>query len=55
MSQDENKWIGIATDYITQHTDTAALLKGTAQEVTKFCVHQVELGHGTPEVLITDC
>ena len=53
-SRSENRWIVVATDYMTRYAETAALPKGTAQEVAKFFIHQVVLRHGAPEVLITD-
>lgn len=53
-SRSENKWIVVATDYMTRYAETAALPRGTAQEVAKFFINQVVLRHGAPEVLITD-
>lgn len=53
-SQSLNKWIVVATDYMTRYAETAALPRGTAQEVAKFFISQVVLRHGAPEVLITD-
>lgn len=53
-SNSGNKWIIVATDYLTRYAETSALPSGTALEVAKFFVHQIVLRHGAPEVLITD-
>ena len=53
-SRSENRWIVVATHYMSRYSGIAALPKGTAQEVAKFFIHQVVLRHGAPEVLITD-
>ncbi|XP_072143827.1 retrovirus-related Pol polyprotein from transposon 412 isoform X2 [Dermacentor andersoni] len=49
-----NKWIVVATDYLTRFAETKALPKGSAAEVAKFFVENILLRHGAPEVLITD-
>lgn len=49
-----NKWIVVATDYLTRYAETKALPKGSASEVAKFFVENIVLRHGAPEVLITD-
>ena len=49
-----NRWIIVATDYLTQYAETKALPSGTAVEVAKFFVESILLRHGAPEVLITD-
>uniref|UniRef100_A0A224Z186 Tick transposon n=1 Tax=Rhipicephalus zambeziensis TaxID=60191 RepID=A0A224Z186_9ACAR len=49
-----NKWIVVATDYLTRYAETRALPKGSAAEVAKFFVENIVLRHGAPEVLITD-
>lgn len=49
-----NKWIVVATDYLTRYAETRALPKGTAAEVAKFFIENIVLRHGAPEVLITD-
>ncbi|XP_072144216.1 uncharacterized protein conv [Dermacentor andersoni] len=54
MSTSGNKWIVVATDYLTRFAETKALPKGSAAEVAKFFVENILLRHGAPEVLITD-
>ena len=49
-----NKWIVVATDYLTRYAETKALPKGSAAEVARFFVENILLRHGAPEVLITD-
>lgn len=53
-SASQNKWIVVATDYLTRYAETTALPRGTAVEVAKFFIHQIVLRHGAPEVVITD-
>ncbi|KAM7296834.1 DDE-type integrase/transposase/recombinase [Ixodes scapularis] len=49
-----NRWIIVATDYLTKYAETKALPSGTALEVAKFFVESIVLRHGAPQVLITD-
>ncbi|KAM7282081.1 DDE-type integrase/transposase/recombinase [Ixodes scapularis] len=49
-----NRWIIVATDYLTRYAETKALPSGTAVEVAKFFIESIVLRHGAPEVLITD-
>lgn len=49
-----NKWIIVATDYLTRYAEAKALPNGTAAEVAKFFVESILLRHGAPEILITD-
>lgn len=49
-----NRWIIVATDYLTRYAETKALPSGTATEVAKFFVESIVLRHGAPEVIITD-
>ena len=49
-----NRWIIVATDYLTRYAETKALPSGTAVEVAKFFVESIVLRHGAPQVLITD-
>lgn len=49
-----NKWIIVATDYLTRFAETQALPSGTCMEVARFFVHAILLRHGAPEVVITD-
>lgn len=53
-SSSENKWIIVATDYLTRYAETEAVPRGTAFEVARFFVHDIVLRHGAPAVLITD-
>lgn len=53
-SSSGNKWIIVATDYLTRYAETRALPQGTALEVAKFFVDTVVLRHGAPKVVITD-
>lgn len=50
----QNKWIIVATDYLTRYAETKAVPRGTAAEVASFFVHNIVLRHGAPAVLITD-
>lgn len=54
MSISGNKWIIVATDYLTYYLKMKALPKGSAAEVAKFFVENILLQHGAPEVLITN-
>ncbi|KAM7309909.1 DDE-type integrase/transposase/recombinase [Ixodes scapularis] len=49
-----NRWIIVATDYVTRYAETKALPSGAAVEVAKFFIGSLVLRHGAPEVLITD-
>ncbi|KAM7303262.1 DDE-type integrase/transposase/recombinase [Ixodes scapularis] len=49
-----NRWIIVATDYLTRCAETKALPSGTAVEVAKFFIESIVLRHGAPEVLISD-
>ncbi|KAM7301434.1 putative histone demethylase [Ixodes scapularis] len=49
-----NRWIIVATDYLTRYVETKVLPSGTAVEVAKFFIESIFLRHGTPEILITD-
>ncbi|KAK8759172.1 hypothetical protein V5799_003195 [Amblyomma americanum] len=49
-----NKWIIIATDYLTRYAEAKALPNGTAAEVAKFFVECILIRHGSPDVLITE-
>ncbi|KAM7284556.1 hypothetical protein ISCGN_001650 [Ixodes scapularis] len=49
-----NRWIIVATDYLTRYAETKALPSGTAVEVAKFFIESIVLRHGAPKVLITD-
>lgn len=53
-SESGNKWIVVATDYLTRFAETKPLPTGTAMEVARFFVHEILLRHGAPAVLITD-
>ena len=53
-SSSENKWIIVATDYLTRYAETKAVPRATAVEVARFFVHDIVLRHGAPAVLITD-
>ncbi|KAM7293332.1 DDE-type integrase/transposase/recombinase [Ixodes scapularis] len=48
-----NRWIIVATDYLTRYAETKALPSGTAVEVAKFFIESI-VRHGAPEVLIFD-
>lgn len=54
LSSTGNKWIIVATDYLTRYAETKALPRGTASEVAKFFVHHIILRHGAPSCVITD-
>lgn len=49
-----NRWIVVATDYLTRYAETASLTRGTAIEVAEFFVTNIVLRHGAPKVVITD-
>lgn len=54
LSSSGNKWIIVATDYLTRYAETKALPKGTASEVAQFFTESVVLRHGAPSCVITD-
>ena len=49
-----NRWIIVATDYLTRYCETRALPRGTASDVADFFIHAVVLRHGAPAVVLTD-
>lgn len=49
-----NKWIVVATDYLTRYAETKAIPSGSAIEVAKFLIRSIVLRHGAPQVLLTD-
>lgn len=49
-----NRWIAVATDYLTRYIETRALPRGTANDIATFFVHGIVLRHGAPTVVITD-
>lgn len=49
-----NKWIIVATDYLTRYAETKALARATALDVAQFFLTRIVLRHGAPTVLITD-
>lgn len=46
-----NKWIIIATDYLTRYAETEGLKRGTAAQ---FFITKIFLRHGAPAIIITD-
>lgn len=53
-SSQGNKWIIVATDYLTRYAETKAVSRGTAEEVAQFFVENIVLRHGAPACVITD-
>lgn len=53
-SSSGNRWIIVATDYLTRYAETKAMTHGTAVEVAKFFVENIVLRHGAPKTVITD-
>uniref|UniRef100_UPI00292D4351 DDE-type integrase/transposase/recombinase n=1 Tax=Bradyrhizobium sp. 33ap4 TaxID=3061630 RepID=UPI00292D4351 len=53
-SSSGNRWIIVATDYLTRYAETKALPQGTAAEVAKFFIESIVLRHGAPKTIITD-
>lgn len=49
-----NKWIIVATDYLTRYAETKALPSSTAAEAAQFFIENVVLRHGAPAVIVTD-
>lgn len=49
-----NRWIVVATDYLTRYCETRPLPRATASDVADFFIHAVVLRHGAPAVVITD-
>lgn len=54
LSIARNRWIVVATDYLTRYAETKALPFATTSEVAAFFIQHIVLRHGAPEVLITD-
>ncbi|KAK8786810.1 hypothetical protein V5799_023415 [Amblyomma americanum] len=54
LSSGGNRWIAVATDYLTRYAETQALPQGTAFEVAHFFMRAIVLRHGAPSVVITD-
>lgn len=53
-SSSGNRWIIVATDYLTRYAETRALPRGTAVEVAHFFLENIVLRHGAPAIVITD-
>uniref|UniRef100_A0A6G5A9I5 RNA-directed DNA polymerase n=1 Tax=Rhipicephalus microplus TaxID=6941 RepID=A0A6G5A9I5_RHIMP len=49
-----NRWVIVATDYLTRYAETKAIQRGTAAEVAQFFIENVVLRHGAPSIVITD-
>lgn len=54
LSSSGNRWIIVATDYLTRYAETKALPRGTASEVAQFFIQGIVLRHGAPSHVITD-
>lgn len=54
LSSAGNKWIVVATDYLTRYAETRALQRATASDVAQFFIDQIVLRHGAPSCVITD-
>lgn len=54
LSSAGNKWIVVATDYLTRYAETKALQRATAADVAQFFIDQIVLRHGAPSYVITD-
>lgn len=54
LSSTGNKWIVVATDYLTRYCEAKALPRGTSAEIARFFLHSIVLRHGAPAVVITD-
>ncbi|UYV79636.1 K02A2.6-like, partial [Cordylochernes scorpioides] len=54
VSNNGNKWIVVATDYLSRYAMTRAIPNGSAEEVAKFMIEDVLLKHGAPRELISD-
>lgn len=50
-----NKWIIIATDYLTKYAETKALPQATALELAQCFLTRIVLRHGAPAVVVTEC
>ncbi|UYV76862.1 K02A2.6-like [Cordylochernes scorpioides] len=50
----ENSWILVCTDYYSRYIETAALPRGTVEEIADFFLQKVLLRHGTPKTIISD-
>lgn len=53
-SDSGNKWVIVATDYLTRYAETKAIPSGTAAEAARFFIENIVLRHGAPAVVITD-
>ncbi|UYV74161.1 K02A2.6-like [Cordylochernes scorpioides] len=54
VSNNGNKWIVVATDYLSRYAMTRAIPNGSAEEVAKFIIENISLKHGAPRELISD-
>lgn len=54
VTSSRNRWIVVATDYLTRYAETKAIPQANSYEVAKFFVHHIVLRHGAPSAVITD-
>ncbi|UYV66538.1 hypothetical protein LAZ67_4002004, partial [Cordylochernes scorpioides] len=54
ISHTGNRWIIVATDYLTRFTITKAAATAEATELSTFLIEDVILKHGAPREIITD-
>lgn len=54
LSDSGNRWVIVATDYLTRYAETKAIPSGTAAEAARFFIENIVLRHGAPAIIITD-
>lgn len=54
ISDSGNRWVIVATDYLTRYAETKAIPSGTATEAARFFIENIVLRHGAPAIIITD-
>ena len=53
-TENKNKYMVVAIEYLTKWVEVRALEKATAENVAKFVFEEIICRHGTPKIILTD-
>lgn len=54
ISNNNNRWVIVAVDYLTRYAETTCVRTATAQDAADFFLHSILLRHGAPQNIISD-